>query len=427
MTKDILLEIGVEEIPAKFMPAALTQLAELATSKLTEQRIAFEQVRTLGTPRRLTLVVCGVSSQQADKHSENKGPSLKIAFDQAGNPTKAAQGFARGQGIDVSALTVRDGYVYAVVEEQGRLVKELLPELLTDIIACLTFPKNMRWGDLDMRFARPIRWLVALFGSEVIPFTVAEIMAGNITYGHRFLSTGQIAVTSVESYLSQLAANFVIVDPEERRQIIASQVESLAVSQGGSASMDEDLLEEVLYLVEYPTALCGNFDDDYLALPPEAIITPMREHQRYFPVFSKDGKLMAKFITVRNGNAEHIDIVRHGNERVLKARLADARFFYEEDKKVNLADRIEKLKTIVFQEGLGTLYDKTQRVEKLAEKIARTAEYEEDVVAVVNRASQLAKADLVTGMVCEFTELQGIMGREYAKLSGESDAVAEAI
>lgn len=427
MTKDILLEIGVEEIPAKFMPAALTQLAELATSKLTEQRIAFEKIRTLGTPRRLTLVVCGVSSQQADKHSENKGPSLKIAFDQAGNPTKAAQGFARGQGIDVSALTIRDGYVYAVVEEQGRLVKELLPELLTDIIASLTFPKNMRWGDLDMRFARPIRWLVALFGSEVIPFTVAEITAGNITYGHRFLSTGQIAVTSVESYLSQLAANFVIVDPEERRQIIASQVESMAVSQGGSASIDEDLLEEVLYLVEYPTALCGNFDDDYLALPPEAIITPMREHQRYFPVFSKDGKLMAKFITVRNGSAEHIDIVRHGNERVLKARLADARFFYEEDKKVNLADRTEKLKTIVFQEGLGTLYDKTQRVEKLAEKIARATECREDVLAVVNRAAQLAKADLVTGMVCEFTELQGIMGREYAKLSGESDAVAEAI
>ena len=427
MTKDILLEIGVEEIPAKFMPAALTQLAELATGKLTEQRIAFEKIRTLGTPRRMTLVVYGVSEQQADKHSENKGPSLKIAFDQAGNPTKAAQGFARGQGVDVSALITRDGYVYAVVEEQGRLVRDLLPELLADIIASLTFPKNMRWGDLDVRFARPIRWLVALFGSEVIPFTVAEITADNITYGHRFLSTGPITVTSVENYLSQLAAHFVIVDPQERRQIIASQVEAIAVSEGGSASIDEDLLEEVLYLVEYPTALCGNFDEAYLALPPEAIITPMREHQRYFPVFTPDGKLMAKFITVRNGGAEHIDIVRHGNERVLKARLADARFFYEEDKKVSLPDRVTKLKTIVFQEGLGTLYDKTERLEQLAAKIACQSGCTEAGLAVVTRAAHLAKADLVTGMVCEFTELQGIMGREYAKLSGESDAVAEAI
>lgn len=427
MPKDILLEIGTEEIPARFMPAALAQMENIAKSKFAEQRIAYREIRAVGTPRRLALIVREVAEQQTDKQSENKGPSVKIAFDENGAPTKAAQGFARGQGLDVAKLVVKDGYVYAMVHEKGQPVQQLLPDLLPEIINSLNFPKNMRWADLDMRFVRPIRWLVALFGGEVIPFAVAGVQTGNITHGHRFLSKGDLIINSVDDYFVRLAENHVMVDQEVRRRVIREQVEKLAVNQGGTATIDQDLLEEVVFLVEYPTALCGRFEDKYLTLPPEAVITPMREHQRYFPVFSKEGKLLPVFITVRNGGSDYIDIVRHGNERVLKARLADARFFFEEDQKVPLIDKVEKLKTIVFQEGLGTLYDKTIRLERLAAVIAQTAGIDEAVLPVIKRGAKLAKADLVTGMVYEFTELQGIMGREYARLNGEENAVAEAI
>lgn len=427
MNKDLLLEIGTEEIPAKFMPGALAQLASTTKAKLAELRINCGDIRTVGTPRRLTVMVTAVAPTQADKHSENKGPSVKIAFGADGAPTKAALGFARGQGIDPASLVVKGDYVYAIVQEQGHPVDELLPELLADIINSLSFPKNMRWGNLDMRFVRPIRWLTALFGSEVVPFTLAGVASGRITRGHRFLGQAEISLPSVTDYLPALQENFVMVDQDVRRQVIKEQIEALAVSRGGTATIDQELLEEVVYLVEYPTALCGEFEANYLALPPEAIITPMREHQRYFPVTAKDGKLLPLFITVRNGGADHIEIVRHGNERVLKARLADAQFFFEEDRKQPLAGRVEKLKTIVFQEGLGTMYDKVLRVERLAVGLGQSLGISQEELTVAARGAQLAKADLVTGMVCEFTELQGIMGREYAKLSGEPAAVAEAI
>ncbi len=427
MSKDLLLEIGTEEIPAKFMPGALAQLENITKTKLAELRIAHGEVRTVGTPRRLAVIIKAVVASQADKHSENKGPSVKIAFAEDGTPTKAALGFARGQGVDPSAFVVKDGYIYAVVQEVGRQTTELLPELLTDIINHLSFPKSMRWGDLDMRFARPIRWVVALFGSEVVPFTLPGVTSGNMTRGHRFLGKAEIEVNSVEDYFSRLDENYVMVDPDVRRRVIREQIETLALSRGGTATIDAELLEEVVHLVEYPTALCGSFEEKYLSLPPEAIITPMREHQRYFPVTGKDGKLLPMFITVRNGGAEHIDIVCHGNERVLKARLADARFFFEEDQKVALTDRVEKLKSIVFQEGLGTLYDKVLRLERLAAAIGQMLEISPEELTIVNRGARLAKADLVTGMVCEFTELQGIMGREYALLHGENPAVAQAI
>lgn len=427
MAKDILLEIGTEEIPAKFMPGALKQLAEAAKAMLVAERIGFSEIRTVGTPRRLALIVRQADEQQADKRSENKGPAVKIAYSDDGTPSKAAQGFARGQGVDVSQLVVKDGYVYAIVEETGRSVRELLPQLLHSLIDNLNFPKNMRWGNIDMRFVRPIRWLVALFGSDIIPFTVAEVASGNITRGHRFMSKGEIALSSADDYFSKLAENHVMVDQDVRRTVIREQIEKMAVSQGGTASIDEDLLEEVIFLVEYPTSLCGRFEDKYLSLPPEAIITPMREHQRYFPVFGKDGKLLPVFITIRNGGADYIDIVRHGNERVLRARLDDARFFFEEDQKIKLVDRVEKLKTIVFQDGLGTMYDKTKRLEELAAFILNHSGKGETGVVSARRAAYLAKADLVTGMVNEFTELQGVMGREYALLSGEDPAVATAI
>ncbi|MDR3592424.1 MAG: glycine--tRNA ligase subunit beta [Negativicutes bacterium] len=427
MAKDLILEIGTEEIPAKFMPAALEQFAQIATAKLKERRVDYGSIETFGTPRRLTLLVRQMSEVQADKHSENKGPSLKIAFDLNGAPTKAAQGFARGQGVDVSQLVVKDGYVFAMVDEVGQSVEHLLPKLLPEMIEALTFPKSMRWGDLDMRFVRPIHWLLALFGSAVVPFSLAEVTTGNVSYGHRFLSGGPVTVKSVDEYFVKMTENHVMVDQNLRRRIIRELVEKLAVQQGGTASIDEDLLEEVVYLVEYPTALCGRFEEKYLALPPEAVITPMREHQRYFPVFGPDGRLLPVFITVRNGGLDYIDIIRQGNERVLKARLADAEFFFAEDKKVALAERVDALKSIVYQEGLGTMFDKTLRLRRLAAFVGTATGLDHEGLETVERSAYLAKADLVTGMVNEFDELQGVMGREYARLGGEPPAVAEAI
>lgn len=424
---DLLLEIGTEEIPARFMRGILTQLEMLAKSQLSEMRIGFREVQVVGTPRRFALIVRDVVDRQSDKESSNKGPSVNIAFDSNGMPTKAAQGFAKGQGIDVKELAIRDGYVYAMIKDIGRPVGELLPEILPAIVSSLNFPKNMRWGNLEMRFVRPIRWILALYGSEIIPFTIAGVESNNVTRGHRFLSKGDIVITSPDEYFGKLAENHVMVDQSLRRKVIREQIEKIAVQQGGTATIDEDLLEEVVYLVEYPTALYGRFEKEYLDLPPEAVVTPMREHQRYFPVVDNEGKLLPVFITVRNGGSDYIDIVRHGNERVLKARLSDARFFFEEDKKVALADRVERLKTIVFQEGLGTLYDKTERIEKLAVFIAKEISLNEHVISDTSRAAKLAKADLVTAMVNEFTELQGIMGREYALLNGENVSVAKAI
>ena len=427
MAKDLLFEIGTEEIPARFMPGALAQLAENAAKALNEARIAYAELKTYGTPRRLALIVTSVAQMQADQVTRKKGPSAKVAFDAAGQPSKALEGFARSSGVTVADLVNEEGYMYAVLQETGKPVAGLLPGLLLQLVETQNFPKNMRWGDLDFKFVRPIHWLVALYGQDIVPISVAGITASNVSKGHRILGSDRIEIANAAEYQAKMAANFVIVDQEQRRELIRCQVEAIALQQGGTATIDDELLEEVLYLVEYPTALCGSFDEKYLELPSEAIITPMREHQRYFPVFSKDGRLQPVFITVRNGGTDHIDNVRHGNERVLRARLADARFFFEEDRKQPLIDRVAKLKTIVFQEGLGTMYDKVQRLRKLSVLIGTMMGLDAAQLAEVDRAAELAKADLVTGMVCEFTELQGVMGREYAKLSGESGAVAEAV
>jgi len=427
MVQDILLEIGTEEIPAKFMPGALEQIIAIARGKFTEQRIAYQEIQSFGTPRRIALVVRQVAGVQNDKRSENKGPAVRIAFDASGAPTKAAQGFASGQGVEVGQLVVKDGYVYATVEEIGREVRDLLPSLLAEIIDSINFPKMMRWGNLTMRFVRPIRWLLALYGDQVIPLTVATVAAGNTTRGHRFLSQGEIVIAGVEDYFAKLQIHHVMVDQDTRRNVIREQVCNLAEELGGQADIDSELLEEVVHLVEYPTALCGRFEEKYLALPKEAVMTPMREHQRYFPVLDAAGKLLPVFITVRNGGTDYLDIVRHGNERVLRARLADAQFFFSEDQKLSLAQRVDTLKTIVFQEGLGTMYDKTVRLERLAAVVALETGEDAKLLPVIERGAHLAKADLMTGMVCEFTELQGIMGREYAGIDGEDATVAEAI
>ncbi len=427
MAKDLLLEIGTEEVPAHVMPGVLAQLKERAEKAFQENRIAFASVRTLGTPRRMALLVKDLAEKQADVTSENRGPSVKIAFDADGKPTKAAQGFARGQHVAPEDLVEKDGYVYAVVHETGKETAELLKTLLPELICALSFPNNMRWGSLEFKFIRPIRWLVALFDSEVIPFEVANVTSGRVSRGHRFLSQGDFSIAKADVYEKDCEAQYIIVDPEKRKAMIRAQIEAVAKENGGRAEITDDLLEEVLYLVEYPTALCGRFEEKYLQLPPEAVITPMRDHQRYFPVKDDAGKLLPLFITVRNGGKEYLETVQHGNERVLRARLADAQFFFDEDRKKSLEEHRDKLKTVVFQQGLGTMYEKTERLAQLADFIADEIGADEKAHKHARRAALLSKADLVTGMVTEFTELQGIMGREYAKLDGECDKVAIAI
>ncbi|WP_302939123.1 glycine--tRNA ligase subunit beta [Megamonas funiformis] len=427
MAKDLLLEIGTEEVPAHFMPGILAQLKEKATAKFQEMRLDFDEVTTLGTPRRTALLVKNLAETQQGASSEYKGPSTAIAFDKDGNPTKAAIGFARGKKVDVADLVVKDGYVYAVSSEEGKQTVELLPTLLKELVEGLNFPKNMRWGDLDFRFVRPLRWLVALYDEEVIDFTVANVKSGRVSRGHRFLSEGDFTINKASDYEQACKDAFIIVDQEKRRDIIKAQIEEIAKAHNGHAEITEDLLEEVIYLVEYPTALCGTFEDKYLKLPKEAVMTPMRDHQRYFPVLDDNNNLLPLFITVRNGGDYCLDKVQHGNERVLRARLADAQFFFDEDRKHSLYDYVEKLKTVVFQEGLGTIYDKANRLAELSAFIGEKVNATEAEIKTTKRAAILAKADLVSAMVCEFTELQGIMGREYALLDGEGQEVATAI
>lgn len=452
----LLFEIGTEEIPAKFMPGILKQLKELAAAKMQELRIPFEDITVYGTPRRMAFIAGGVAETQTDVVVEAKGPSVKIAY-VSGAPSKAAQGFARGQGVDVKDLVVRDNYVYAVKHLAGQPVVELLPGLLMDILTSLSFPKTMRWADYEFRFVRPIRWMVALFGDQIIPVEICGVKSGKFSMGHRFMQQslkaaaesqgllsaalskvgnkvysalagvkGAVEIPSAGDYKKVMYDNFVMVDQDERRALILQQIKDLAAQNGGEAEINEDLLEEVNYLVEWPTALCGKFEEKFLSLPKECIITPMREHQRYFPVLDEDGNLLNKFITVRNGGSEHLDIVTHGNERVLRARLSDAEFFFNEDRATKLEDRLEKLKTVSFQEGLGNMYDKSERLVKMAEMLRfaiNTPVDEEEL----RRCALLCKTDLVTGMVIEFTELQGVMGREYALLDGEKPEVATGI
>ena len=430
MKRDLLFEIGTEEIPAHVMPHLLEDLAQLAETMLKEHRLSYEKVRTLGTPRRAALIVTGLAERQEDVNTETRGPSVAIAFDADGNPTKAGAGFARGQGVDPSALIQRDGYVYASVHESGAATAELLTSLLPDLVRAIPLPNSMRWGDLDFRFIRPIRWFVALYGTEIVPFTLAGVTSGNHSRGHRTLAPADFVITSAADYEAACEKAYIIVDPERRRAMICEQITETAKACGGTAEITPDLLEEVLYLVEYPTALSGSFEEKYLALPAEAVITPMRDHQRYFPVKAADGSLLPAFITVRNGGKAHLDVVAHGNERVLRARLADAQFFFDEDRKKSLAEHREKLKTVVFQRGLGSMYEKTERLMALTTAIVEemaAGDADGTALADAQRAAELSKADLVTGMVTEFTELQGIMGREYALLDGESPAVARAI
>lgn len=427
MAKDLLFEIGAEEIPAGFMPNILGQLKQLAETKLNDAHLPFESIATYGTPRRLALIVKGLADTSAEISERHKGPSASIAYDADGNATKAAIGFARGKGLDVADLVVEDGYIYAETKTAGVPAKDIVTDMLPQLITGLNFPKSMHWGNLDAKFVRPVRWLVALLDEEVIPVEFATVKSGNVTRGHRFLGADEITIKNAASYVETLKENFVMVDQDARRELISKQLHDIAASKNASIVWDDDLLEEINYLVEWPTALCGGFEESYLALPDAAIITPMKDHQRYFPLVDQDGKLLPMFLTVRNGSDHSIEVVQAGNERVLRARLDDAKFFFNEDRKKPLIDRQDGLTKIVFQEGLGNLADKTERLLKLGRVFGEECGLHEDAAVVLERATELAKTDLTTGMVTEFTELQGVMGKEYALLDGESPEVAEAI
>ena len=427
MAKDLLFEIGAEEIPAGFMPNILGQLKTLAETKLNDAHLPFESIATYGTPRRLALIVKGLADTSAEISERHKGPSASIAYDADGNPTKAAIGFARGKGLDVADLVVEDGYIYAETKTAGVPAKDIVTDMLPQLITGLNFPKSMHWGNLDAKFVRPVRWLVALLDEEVIPVEFATVKSGNVTRGHRFLGADEITIKNAASYVDTLKENFVMVNQDARRELISKQLHDMAASKNASIVWDDDLLEEINYLVEWPTALCGGFEESYLALPDAAIITPMKDHQRYFPLVDQDGKLLPMFLTVRNGSDHSIEVVQAGNERVLRARLDDAKFFFNEDRKKPLIDRQDGLTKIVFQEGLGNLADKTERLLTLGRVFSEECELPEDARVVLERATELAKTDLTTGMVTEFTELQGVMGKEYALLDGESPEVAEAI
>lgn len=426
-----LLEIGVEELPARYIDTALEQLKEKAVQILKTERIKYENTIVYATPRRLVLIIEGIWDEQEDLETLNRGPSKRIAFDEENNPTKALEGFMRGQNVTIDQIIVQDykeeQYVYANKVIKGKATEDILKDRIPNLIKNINFPKSMKWGGKNLRFARPIRWILSILNDKIVDFNLEGIVAGNVTRGHRFLGSNNIRINSVDEYLPKLKDNYVIVDQKERREIIEFGCNKLAKEKGGNLQTDEELLNEVVNIVEYPTPIIGKIKEEYLKLPKAAVVTPMKEHLRYFPVVNDKGRLLPYFITVRNGNDEHLDIVIKGNEKVLGARLEDAKFFYSEDIKKPLEGYVEELKTTIFQEKLGTLYDKTVRIQNLAIKIGQYLEVGEETQKNIKRAGYLSKADLVTAMVDEFSELQGIMGRQYAINSGENEIVSLAI
>lgn len=429
MNNYLLLEIGVEELPSRFGQTTLDQIENNLSKLLKEERINFDNIEKYATPRRLTFVIKNLADKATDLEEEVKGPAKKIAVDADGNFTKPALGFMKSKGLDPENVYFKQlgnaEYLFGTIKQEGKHTSEVLKTIVPEAIKNVTFPKAMRWGGKNMRFARPIRWMVALLNNEVLDIDLEGIKSSNITRGHRFLGEREFEVNSVEEYFEKLDKNFVVLDQHKRKEMIREQAIEVAKSLGGEVELDEDLLEEITFLVEYPTAFYGEFDEEYVKLPKEVVTTPMKEHQRYFPVL-KDGKLLPNFIAVRNGDSNRIDLVKAGNEKVLRARLADALFFYHEDTKKPLESFVDKLQTVVFQAKLGTVYDKTLRIEKLSQVILNELNMTESKENTL-RAAKLCKADLVTNMVFEFTELQGIMGRDYAQVSGENEEVCQGI
>jgi len=423
------IEIGCEEIPAGYIAPALESMSRQMTRFLDENRVGRGEPHVTGTPRRLILSIPDVSTQQEACTTEIIGPPKQAAFDAGGKPTRAAEGFARGQGVTIEDIrikeTPRGEYLFILREESGSATRALLEKMLPDFIAHIPFPKSMRWAGLSVTFARPVRWIVALLGGETLDFEYGDIRSGDKAMGHRFMSPEWLTVTDYDSHTRNLAKHYVIAEIAERKKLIAEKIREAAVGVGGGILEDEELLDEVTQIVEYPEPIVGEFEEKYLELPPELLITVIKKHQRYFAVTDTNGKLLRYFVTVANTIPRDPRLVAAGNGRVVRARLEDARFYYREDQKVRLDDRVEQLKGVVFHSKMGTSWEKKERFTALArwlgERIAP------DRLETLLRAAHLCKADLVTGMVGEFPELQGVMGRAYARLQGEPEAVAAAI
>ncbi|PIE54107.1 MAG: glycine--tRNA ligase subunit beta [Dethiosulfovibrio peptidovorans] len=429
-TRNLILEIGTEEIPSRFMAQALADLRNLACSELDEARIPYGSVETYGTPRRLVLSVKEVAPLQNDLTESFKGPAWSNAFDGSGTPTRAAVGFAKSKGIDVDELERRDvngvPYVFAEVNKKGGETDRILPGILPRIVDRLVFPKNMYWRKPSVRFARPIRWILCLLDDQIVPFELNGISSGDRTRGHRFMGAPWLAVPKESMYMEKLFDNYVVVDQEKRKEKMLAAISVIEKEMDGSVDLDPDLVQENLYLVEFPVPFFGTFHKRYLELPEEVLITTMKHHQKYFPVRDHSGKLMPCFVGVSNNRAVNMKVIQEGNQRVLRARLEDAAFFWKEDRKTPLSSKINRLKTVVYQEKLGSVYDKVMATVSLARELCVHLG-QEDIVRLVERAATLSKSDLVTNMVYEFPELQGIIGREYARSDGEDPRVALAI
>ncbi|ALS38210.1 glycyl-tRNA synthetase beta chain [Enterococcus rotai] len=429
MAKDLLLEIGLEEMPAHIVSPSRIQLENKIVKFLDENKLTYETVQSFSTPRRLAVRVTQLPEQQEDTQEEVKGPAKKIAQDSEGNWSKAAEGFVRGQGLTTEAITFKElngvEYVYVTKQNHGQKTLDVLAGL-KEVITSLTFPVTMHWADHEFEYIRPIHWIVALLDDEVIPFSVLDVTTGKKSRGHRFLGD-DVTFDHSKEYEEKMKEQFVIVDPNERKTMITDQANQLAEKYHWTLDLDENLLEEVNNLVEYPTAFVGAFDEKYLSVPEEVLVTSMKEHQRYFDVRNEQGLLLPHFISVRNGDSVHIENVIKGNEKVLIARLEDAEFFYSEDKKLSIEECIEKLKSVTFHEKIGTIYEKMQRVGVIGQIIGKEVGLSNDELTDLKRASEIYKFDLVTNMVGEFPELQGIMGEKYALLQGEKPTVAQAI
>lgn len=425
--RTLAFEIGTEEIPAFDLAGAVKQLSTMVPSLLDDAAIPHGAVKIFSSPRRLIVVAEEIPEATEEKNEVFKGPSAKIAFDAEGNPTKAAQGFARGKGVDPSSLVVEDGYVYARTHTPSVNVASLLSSVLDKIIHGLSWPRSQRWGVQSEYFTRPVRWIVALFGSEVIDFTFAGLVAGRTTYGHRFLAPGPFEVADADSLVDVVRSASVVPSEAEREQVIREGVAKAEAETGFTAVLHPKTLVEVINLAEYPTVLVGTFDEEFLKVPEEIIVDAMLVHQRYFPLYDKDGKLTNRFIVVSNGDPACAETIIDGNERVVRARLYDAKFFYDEDLKQPLESYVDRLGEVVFQEKLGTMLDKTNRIQRLADHLAEDAGLAGQDLSDVERAARLCKADLVTSAVVEFTSVQGVMGSYYAAASGETDQVAQAI
>lgn len=426
-----LLEIGVEELPSRFVNMAIEQLEDKSQKLLVENELGFEDVKVYATPRRLSLIIESLDEKQKDMQKEVKGPSVKIAYDDEKNPTKPLLGFMKSQKITEDDIVIKEvkgtDYVFAQISSVGKESSEILKEIIPGLIKDINFPKNMRWGGKNLRFARPIRWIVSLLDDKVVDFDFEGIQVGNTTKGHRFLGSSEVIIDNVENYEKLLEDNYVILDQNKRREIIKYESTKIAKSLGGEIHENEDLLEELTYIVEYPSPIKGSIKEKYLSLPKEVVTTTMIDHLRFTPIYSQKGELLPYFITVRNGTKDYEDIVIAGNEKVLGARLEDAKFFYDDDISRLLEDYVENLNGVLFHDKLGTMLEKEKRDGVVANKIAESLSFADEAIDAIKRVAHLSKADLTTKMVIEFTELQGVIGEIYALKSGEKDIVATAI